>query len=521
VIGTTLGNYKLVQRLGGGGFSTVYQAMDVRGGAPVALKLLRQEYAEDADFLRRFQREAEIALSLPDNPHIAKPLEFGTYDGTPYFVVEYLDGQDLSEAIAGGRRLPVPEVLSIGLQVSDALQTAHRKGVVHRDIKPQNIRVTASGLLKVMDFGIARPPEGTRLTQTGAFIGTPVYIAPEVWEGQPADPRADIYALGVVLYEALGGRVPFGGETPAAIMREHLYGQPKALSSLRSDLPAGIESIVLKALARRPQDRFQSAGDLITALRNPGRPVALPKPPEQVPPRRPPPVPAGPAWRRFQTPGTSGVPQAYLVGAGSQLLLKPGATMIGRDPRSDIKFDDHLLSAQHARIELQGGQYVLRDLGSRNGSYVNGRRVQNAALLRHGDKLQVGQLSFTFVQSPAAMAGGPGLAAGASEQNLWAALCHASALFTIAGTAIPFVPALIPILIWLLAGRRSPLLALHAGQAFLFQMLVLAVLIITHSSYTSLIWLATTGYACFGAFRLLQGRDFRYPILGSIAALWK
>ncbi len=531
MIGSVVGQYKLVAKLGEGGFATVFKATKLTTGETVAVKLLHPEYGSEDDYVRRFRREAQVAQALPDNPHIAKPLDFGTHENIPFLVMEYLDGKDLSDVLGDGGKLAVGDAVSIALQVAEALQAAHRIGVVHRDIKPQNIRITSSGAIKLMDFGIARPANDTKLTQAGLFVGTPSYIAPEVWEGKTADARSDLYALGIVLYEALGGQTPFGGDTPAAIMRQHLLGQARPLSTIRGDLPSGLDSIVLKAISRDPSWRFQTAQEFAVALRTPERPVQIPVQPAVAPPApvRRQPGRAAPAWREVRPPVAS-PSQAYLVAGRSQFQLRPTATLIGRDPRSDIRLQDQRLSALHARIEVSANQYFLRDLGSRNGTYVNGQRIESGVLLCNGDRVQVGGVSFHFVQPPVSESSGqprfgrgPALGQGTSagtEEFWWAALCHASIVLLLTASIVPLAAAMAPLVIWLLAAPRSPRVGFHARQALLYQVLV-AVAMLLVTGYGSLIWIAATLYAGYAALQCSRGVDYRYPLLGQIAATWR
>ncbi|MDE3090998.1 MAG: protein kinase [Chloroflexota bacterium] len=265
-LGSQLGYYRLYERIGGGGFAMVYVARDTRTNEVVAVKVLRTQYGEDQRFISRFQREASVLQSLPENPHIVRVREVGQQGSTHYLVMEYLEGQDLSLKIAEKTRLPVDEALSIAHQVAQALDVANQHGLVHRDIKPQNIKVTPQGVAKVMDFGIARAAEQTQLTQSGTLMGTPDYMAPEIWEGKKADIRSDIYALGIILYEMLTGLAPFHGDTPAVVMHGHLMRRPRPIRSVRSDVPPSIDAMIAKMVAKKPEDRYQTPADVMAAL---------------------------------------------------------------------------------------------------------------------------------------------------------------------------------------------------------------------------------------------------------------
>lgn len=267
MIGTTLGAYKILDKIGGGGFAQVYLARDLRSNQVVALKVLRTEYTDDGEFITRFQREAEALLKLPPHPNVVALHEFGQHNGVYYIAMEFLEGHDLQDVIQRQGALPLEMVVSITAQVAEALAAALKGGVVHRDIKPANIKITPEGIAKIMDFGIARAAEGTRLTRTGLFVGTPSYVAPEIWEGQPASPQSDVYALGVMLCEMLLGRAPFEATTAAATMRRHLTEPPPPLMSLRADVPRWLAQVAECALAKNPAQRYSDAGQMLAALR--------------------------------------------------------------------------------------------------------------------------------------------------------------------------------------------------------------------------------------------------------------
>jgi len=266
-IDSQLGPYRVYEKIGTGGFATVYLGRDIRTNQVVAIKVLHSHLAQNSQFIARFRREAEALQKIPPHPNIVRLHEFGQQEGTYYLAMDYLEGKDLVEILAERKCLPVNEALDIAAQIAQALDVAHQYGLVHRDIKPGNIRITPQGVVKVMDFGIARATEGTLLTQSGTFVGTPEYIAPEIWEGKPADIRSDLYALGVLLYELLTGVAPFRSDTPAATMRRHLTEQPRSISAVRADVPAHVDAVIAKMMAKDPGTRYQTPAEAIAVLR--------------------------------------------------------------------------------------------------------------------------------------------------------------------------------------------------------------------------------------------------------------
>ena len=256
----------------------VYRAHDRLLDRPVALKVLFPELSVDRAFVERFRREAQAAANL-SHPNIVPVFDWGEDGGTYYIVMEYIDGQPLSQALRNGGPMPPAQVARIGAQVADALSYAHRHGVIHRDVKPGNVLLTADGQVKVTDFGIARAVNTEEsLTQTGAVMGTATYFSPEQAEGVGVDARSDIYSLGVVLFEMVAGRPPFLGDTPVAIASKHVRDHPPVLRDLNPTVPPALEAIIAKAMAKSPDLRYQSAGDLEADLRRfvDGRPVTAP-----------------------------------------------------------------------------------------------------------------------------------------------------------------------------------------------------------------------------------------------------
>jgi hypothetical protein len=260
------GRYVLESQVASGGMATVWRGTDQVLGRPVAVKVLHENLSQDEELLERFRMEAVAAARL-SHPSVVRVFDTGVDGGVCYIVMELFEGTTLADLVAQDGPLPPDEAARIVRAALHGLAHAHREGIVHRDVKPSNILVDASGLVKVTDFGIAKAAfaEGD-LTTTGSLLGTAKYLAPEQVEGGAVDPRTDIYAAGIVLYEALTGRPPFEADTHMATATMRLAQEPPAPGSLRSGIPRPLEAAVLKALARSPEDRFQSAEEMEAAL---------------------------------------------------------------------------------------------------------------------------------------------------------------------------------------------------------------------------------------------------------------
>src|SRR3954469_596244 len=258
------GRYRAVRRLGAGGMAEVWCAEDEVLGRLVALKLLGGRFADDPEFRERFRREAQSAAGLA-HPNIVGIFDRAEWEGPPYIARELVDGHTLKELVT--ERGPLPPTVAVNFveQILNALAYAHRRGLVHRDIKPQNVIVDAEGTAKVADFGIARAAN-SQMTQTGAIVGTVQYLSPEQAQGLPVDPRSDLYSVGVVLYELLTGHVPFEGEAPVSIALKHVNERPAPVGQLRPGIPPALDAVVLRALEKDPALRFQSAEEFIAAL---------------------------------------------------------------------------------------------------------------------------------------------------------------------------------------------------------------------------------------------------------------
>jgi serine/threonine-protein kinase len=244
--------------------ATVYLAE--RAGERVALKRPHVAFLDDAEFRERFLREAEIGITL-HHPNIVRILERGNVDTVPYFTMELVPGQTLQELLRERGALGVREACRIVTQVAEALDYAHLKGVVHRDLKPSNVMVLPDGSARVMDYGVARAQRFAGITATGAFMGTPDYVAPETAEGDVTDARSDLYSLGVIFYEVLTGRKPFQGETPFATLRMHVSEAPTPLSVVLPGTPSELEASGLRLLAKDPAERYPGAEELLGDLR--------------------------------------------------------------------------------------------------------------------------------------------------------------------------------------------------------------------------------------------------------------
>lgn len=264
--GDQVGAYTIKQLVGQGGMATVYRAYHAQLDRDVAIKIMLQDYRDDPHFVARFEREARIVASL-EHPHIVPVYDFNQHEGNPYLVMKYIEGRTLKQRLLKGA-LPLDEVLSIMSAVGDALTYAHGKGVLHRDIKPSNIVIDIQETPYITDFGLARMVHlGESTLSADMLLGTPHYIAPEQARGEKnLDGRSDLYAFGVILYELLVGHVPFTGDTPYAIIHDHIYTPLPLPSSLNSDIPPAVESVLLKALAKKRDDRYSTANELVADL---------------------------------------------------------------------------------------------------------------------------------------------------------------------------------------------------------------------------------------------------------------
>ncbi|MEX2425932.1 MAG: protein kinase, partial [Thermomicrobiaceae bacterium] len=257
--------YRLDELVGEGGMAVVYRGYDLVLNRDVAVKLLRDQYGSDENFLARFDREAQSAARL-SHPNVVNVYDVGEDSDVRYIVMEHIEGPNLKELIRRQGPFTVDGAAFVIRQIADGLDYAHQRGLVHRDIKPQNILVDNNGNVKVVDFGIAKGMSDSSLTEAGTGMGTVHYVSPEQARGEPATPSSDVYSTGVVLYEMLTKTIPFDADSPVGVAMQHVSATPPPPTGLNSQLPPEIDDFVGIALAKDPADRFGSAGELASAL---------------------------------------------------------------------------------------------------------------------------------------------------------------------------------------------------------------------------------------------------------------
>jgi serine/threonine protein kinase/beta-lactam-binding protein with PASTA domain len=262
MIGHNLGGrYEILTRIGGGGMALVYKAHDVLLNRNVAIKVLRQQFVHDEEFIRRFRREAQSAAAL-SHPNVVSIYDVGEEDDTHYIVMEYVEGNNLNEVIIERAPLQADEAVHIAMQIADALDHAHQNHIIHRDIKPHNILIGKNGRVKVTDFGIARAVTSSTITQTGSVLGSVHYFSPEHAKGINAGEKSDLYSLGIVLYQMVTAKLPFLGESPISVALKHLQETFEEPRSLNPHIPQSVENVILKAMRKNPNERYHSAQEM-------------------------------------------------------------------------------------------------------------------------------------------------------------------------------------------------------------------------------------------------------------------
>jgi serine/threonine protein kinase len=266
LLGTTLnGRYRLQARIGTGGMSTVYRALDETLQRQVAIKLMNREIATDSDQLERFRREARAVAQL-SHPHIVGVIDAGEDEGRPYIVFEYVEGETLKDRIRRQGRLPIAEAVAYSIEIARALGAAHARHIVHRDVKPQNVLIDEEGRAKVTDFGIARTLDEEGLTSDGRVLGTTDYVSPEQALGQPVTGQSDLYSLGIVLFEMLTGEVPFKGENQVAVAMKHVREEVPDVQRVRPEVSSALAAVLESATAKRLEKRYADDAELIADL---------------------------------------------------------------------------------------------------------------------------------------------------------------------------------------------------------------------------------------------------------------
>jgi serine/threonine protein kinase len=257
--------YEILDMVGKGGMGEVYRVYDLNVAEVMALKLLLPNIASDDNIIKRFTNELKLARKIAHR-NVCKMYDLNEDDGVPYITMEHVSGEDLKSLIKSEGRLPEEYVIDIVIQVCEGLAEAHKSGVVHRDLKPQNLMIDERATVKILDFGIARSMEARGMTRTGMMIGTPEYISPEQAEGEESDQRSDIYSLGVILYEMITGRVPFKGDTALSVALKHKTQIPLAPRKLNPVISDGLSQVILTCMQKDKESRYQEVRELLTDL---------------------------------------------------------------------------------------------------------------------------------------------------------------------------------------------------------------------------------------------------------------
>ncbi len=403
--GSRLGPYEILAPLGAGGMGEVYRALDTRLKREVAVKVLSASFANDADRERRFEQEARAASAL-NHPNILAIYDIGTEDGSPFIVSELLDGETLRSRLSRGA-LSLREALGLGLQIAQGLSAAHSKGVIHRDLKPENLFLTAGRIVKILDFGLARivPPqiagslEGdsptlATVTEPGMVMGTVGYMSPEQLRGRMVDARSDIFSFGAVLYEMLTGRRAFHAESAIEIMIAIIREEPPAIF-LPGHAEPSVERVVRRCLQKRQQERFQSARDLAYALED----LLAASGELPVDARLSPSEEIARGEASHLAGGIDGAAFSLIVG-DREIPLPAGPVILGRGRDATIRLRGKSVSRHHARILVRSDGATLENLGSKNGTYLRGERIEAPTALADGDEIRVGDLSMVLRITP-------------------------------------------------------------------------------------------------------------------------
>jgi predicted Ser/Thr protein kinase len=395
-IGERFGGYTIDSLIGRGGMGSVYLATHERLQRKVALKVIAPELAEDDDFRSRFLRESQLAASL-DHPHVIPIYDADEVDGVLYLAMRYIDGPSLRERIREGGRLSPEETLLVASQIGGALDAAHARGLVHRDVKPANILLAPGEDAYLCDFGLAKRTSSRGTTRTGSFLGSVDYCAPEQIQGGPVDGRTDVYSLGCVVYHCLTGEPPFSRDTEFAVLHAHLEDPPPRLTELRPDVPRALDHVLARAMAKEPETRQMSAGDLASELAEAlaGTTAA----PDDVT-RTAPVVPAPGSARRFGSRG------AWAIAGGAALLTAVAAVVVGvlvsrgssTPPAQDVALRTFVDRVENVLEQSASGRSEIASALSRGFACAishgeAGRRIASVADNRESILVQIGTLA--------------------------------------------------------------------------------------------------------------------------------
>jgi serine/threonine protein kinase len=384
LVGRAWGRFLIIEERGRGGMAVVYRAYDNVLQRTVALKVLLPHLAANAEFTRRFEREAITAANLR-HPNVVIIYDVGSHESFQYIVMEYLDGPTLHQEIQKEGSLPVNRVIPIIGQLASALDYAHQQGLVHRDVKPANVLVGTRDHITLTDFGLVKAANMSKITAEGMASGTLRYMSPEQAMGKELDGRSDVYSLGVVAYEMLSGEAPFSAATPYQVLNELIHKPPPPLAPLNVSVNARLEQAVFQALAKDPTGRFGTAGELSAALASA---AGLAE------------GATGGEANKADTESRRRDIVLYLTSSdGRQYPVYRGRVTVGRGTDNDIVLPVSQVSRQHASIQCDRKECRIVDGGSTNGTFVNGSRLPAGTpfLLQSGDLLAVGPVNLLVV----------------------------------------------------------------------------------------------------------------------------
>lgn len=383
VIGEIVGPYLIQENVGHGGMATVYKAYHPALDRHVAIKVMDVALSSQPDFIERFRREARVIAKL-DNPHIVPVYGYDEHNGQPYIVLKFIDGQTLKDRMSRAP-LSTAEIMHVVKAVGDGLEYAHKRRILHRDTKPSNVLIANDGKVYLTDFGLARLVEGSSSLTGDMILGTPHYISPEqAINAENLDVGTDIYSFGVMIYEMVTGRLPFDSDTAFNIIEDHISKEPPPPRSVKPDIPEAVERVILKALAKHPRDRQAGVSELVRAFRDAW-------------------LPAGQAELEDISSTTMELMEvaSLLAENGRSFALAEDRAVLGRNSatkniQNEIDLSEldvkKIISRRHAVIERENNEYMLRDLDSRNGTFVNGQRLSSAQThrLASGDVIEFG-----------------------------------------------------------------------------------------------------------------------------------